>query len=61
LDIKEEKKEEVLRKYKVFHVKQFHNTYSLPFVVGMMKSVSMERTAHGMCSENAEILVNIWS
>jgi hypothetical protein len=61
LDIKEEKKEEVVRKYRVFHMKEFHNTYFSPVIVGMNKSISTERTAHGMCSGNAGILVNIWS
>jgi len=61
LDIKEEKKEEVVRKYRVFHMKEFHNTYSSPIVVGMIKSISMARTARGMCLGNVEILVNIWS
>jgi hypothetical protein len=60
LDITEEKKEEVVRKYRVFHMKEFHNTYSSPIIVGMIKSISMERTACGMCSGNAEILENIW-
>jgi hypothetical protein len=61
LDFKEEKKEEVVRKYGVFKMEEFHNTYSSPIIVGMIKSISMERTAHGMGSGNAEILVNIWS
>jgi len=61
LGIKEEKKEEVVRKYRVLNMREFHNTYSSPIIVGMTKSISMERTAHGMCSGNAEILVNIWS
>jgi len=61
LDIKVEKKGEVVRKYRVVHMKEFHNTYSSPVVVGIIKSISMERTAHGMCSGNAEILLNIWS
>jgi hypothetical protein len=42
-------------------MEEFHNTYSSPIIVGMIKSISMERTAHGMGSGNAETLVNIWS
>jgi len=34
LDIKEEKKEEVVRKYRVFHMKEFYNTYSSPLLLG---------------------------
>jgi hypothetical protein len=50
LDIKEEKKEEVIRKYWAFHKKEFHNTYTSPVTVGMIKSSSMK----GQHMEHAE-------
>jgi hypothetical protein len=35
------RRKEVIRKYWAVHKKEFHNTYSLPVTVGMIKSSSM--------------------
>jgi len=53
LDIKVEKKGEVVRKYRVVHMKEFHNTYSSPVVVGSLNQ-SVWKGQHMECAQGMQ-------
>jgi hypothetical protein len=49
LDMWKEKKEAMVGKYRVLHMKEFYSTTSSPNIVGVIKLSSMSRAAHGTC------------